>query len=75
MTATLMERKKTLMLQIKNATSLLFINTCGNLKVHPTGFEPVTTGSVDGSKIRFSLALSFFPIRLCGKYASIFCVF
>ena len=46
-----------------------------DLKVHPTGFEPVTTGSVDGSKILFSLSLSFYPIRLYGKYASIFSEF
>jgi len=45
------------------------------LKTRPTGLEPVTAGSEDGSKIRFSLSLSFFPIPLCGKYAGIFTEF
>ena len=31
----------------EKAVSLLFTKTYGDEKVHPTGFEPVTTGSVD----------------------------
>ena len=47
MTSTLMASQKTLILKNKNAASLCKIKTCGDEKIHPTGFEPVTFGSVE----------------------------